>query len=1009
MSPSQATPRPARIRFAPALLALLAAACGTKPLPPIVAPPLEVPQAPPTPPPAAARWIESGGATIVGPVVGDVTVVLLGGRRATVAKDGAVRMQTAEAPEPIAELVQVPTAQGLRLVGRGEHGIYRFDDPLGEAKSLAHSDPTITRIGAGPGLVAVWTVRSDLPRFIGADDGEPRTNLRLPEPPLRALAFLDENRGAGVFEAVGLAITSDGGASWKVASDTTPGEALRASGLRRRGDALRAFAFADGPEGAIDLAAGRLGALSAAVEAQDDAPLLRWVRATGRDPLEAAAAMGVDAPAGGALIAGHGLVARVDPRTGAFSEIAEFARGKWMNPCHMARSGKTAWVACTLSEDRASDLYDPFGVLRVPLGDGPIKLENAEILRNGEVELRVSPSGGAMLLGPCKNDDDGQACVRLPDGKWKSVSSDTDLSERGAGALADGRIAFLRGVFDGDHAADGGDPQASPPGPGDDEGAKNKRLHVAVLDASGKESVYGPINFTMSRGYVRVQSPIEEEADKSLHLVIEDGEGPFAVTLSPGRDPATVQKIADAATARIHAGRGIAVGEGHVLASLDGGGSWNEVPTTPRVLEVLGELGSSYDDPGTIVVSDVGAKIGSMLRLGWGPPDPGAAPERRRPGGVELDAPRAQPSGPDQVLTCKSEGPSQAAAPLVGTSQIKALLASRPPAKGTRRETSQWSPGRSGMLETVAILEEQGPDAAGSTPAAWSLRWHDPQELGGRARTANVKPPKDAKWGSTLRFAASAGARAIFAIRTAGKHQLVRVKAGGGTESIEVASELMPSGDVVFGGERGEAIAWVHDTRVVVWLAGETPRAIASISTHPVRALGEPTRDGVPLLLGSNDWSILRVLPIPAMDKQASKPPPPAPPALDGWTRAPAVRRDLGALPACTAKAKGARFSLARSSMHATIDGIAESGYPSIYEVRVSGAEACVASITATLTPERRGASAPPAGNKPKGPAPAGPAAFVRADVASKRAEGGDRGVPPAAVRRMSCSLGPRQ
>src|SRR5262245_1209104 len=144
-SPSSST---ARARIAPALRAhallasLLGAACSGAQPPPLPPPKVD-PTPPPPPPPPAARWIEGGGATVVGPVVGDSTLVLIGGRRALVGKDGAVKMQTAETAEPIQEIVEVPGPQGVRTVGRGEHGIYRFDDPLGEAKALAHTDATI--------------------------------------------------------------------------------------------------------------------------------------------------------------------------------------------------------------------------------------------------------------------------------------------------------------------------------------------------------------------------------------------------------------------------------------------------------------------------------------------------------------------------------------------------------------------------------------------------------------------------------------------------------------------------------------------------------------------------------------------------------------------------------------------------------------------------------------------------------------------------------------------------
>src|SRR4051812_9211737 len=80
-----------------------------------VATPLHVaekPETPPVPPapPASARWVESGGATLIGPTVSDGTLVLLGGRRALVGRDGSLRNETVPSPEPLMELLAVPAA-----------------------------------------------------------------------------------------------------------------------------------------------------------------------------------------------------------------------------------------------------------------------------------------------------------------------------------------------------------------------------------------------------------------------------------------------------------------------------------------------------------------------------------------------------------------------------------------------------------------------------------------------------------------------------------------------------------------------------------------------------------------------------------------------------------------------------------------------------------------------------------------------------------------------------------
>jgi hypothetical protein len=145
----------------------------------------------------------------------------------------------------------------------------------------------------------------------------------------------------------------------------------------------------------------------------------------------------------------------------------------------------------------------------------------------------------------------------------------------------------------------------------------------------------------------------------------------------------------------------------------------------------------------------------------------------------------------------------------------------------------------------------------------------------------------------------------------------------------------------------------------------------------------------VPLLLGASDWSLERILPVPPLDQRVSDPPPVRLP-LDGWTRLPPLASRLETLPACAAHGAGAastgtRFLLTKGSLRAEVDGAPERAAQAIYDVRLDGSSACLAGVTATLSPDRHSAEPP----------------------APPRAEGGERGLPLAAVRRMSCALGP--
>jgi hypothetical protein len=994
------------------LAALVVTGCAGAPTPPVlhVAEPVEAPPAPPTPT-LAARWVESGGATLVGPTVGDATLVLLGGRRALVGPDGALRNEAVPCPEPLLELIEVPAAESgapSRLVGRGAHGVYRFDDPLGAPVALARAGADLAHLGALPGLVAVWTTRSDLPRFLDVSTGRPRELGGLPKLPLRAVLFTDARRGAAIFEAVGLVTSADGGASWKLAEAAARGDALRMNGLRRRGDALRAFTYAEGPEAAVDADAAKLAAIEPpALPARGAPPLLRWIQATGRDPLEAAASGGIDLGARGALVASHGLLARVDLKTGAILELVEFAHGKWMTACSAAAAaGGGALIACALSEDQGgADLFDPFGVLRVTTSD-PLHVDRPIVIRNGDVELRASPSGGAMLLGSCAPSGDGEVCVRQSDGKWLPRRPEIELGNRGAGALADGRIAFLRGLTDADVAPDAEpDPRAPK---GDDEAAPpSRRLHLATLDAAGHERAYGSITLPEGKELGRVESPIEEDDDHTLHLVLEAGEELFAVSQVQGKEAASVQPLARVSAARIHAGRGLAVGEERVLASPDGGATWSEVPVAERVLAAFRD--GSPSEPGALAVSAVGARIGTDLRLGWGPPEAAPPPSTALDAPL-LDAPAAPEASGDRPLTCATSGASTGLAPLLGATQIKALFGSKAPPRGARRETHAWSSGRAAMLDTTALLEEDGDSARGSAPKSWTLRWFDPTEIGGKTRSL-TRPSEGADatappWGASLRFAAASGARALFALHVGGRYLLVRTKPGGGSETAAISPDLVPLGEAVFSADKGDTIAWMHESDLIVWIAGEPPRSIAQVAAHAGRWLGQPTRDGVPLLLGGPDWAIARALPIPPLDKlRVARP---APPTLDGWTRAVNLRGDVGTFPACGAAPAGASYQVQRSFVAVRVDGVEHRSSTALYDVRVDlvgkRPAACVAGLSALVTPTRSATAAKSAKPAAKGE---GAVAFVRVDLAGKRAEGGDRGAPPAKVRRLACALEP--
>jgi hypothetical protein len=471
----------------------------------------------------------------------------------------------------------------------------------------------------------------------------------------------------------------------------------------------------------------------------------------------------------------------------------------------------------------------------------------------------------------------------------------------------------------------------------------------------------------------------------------------------------------------IHAGRGLAVGDGRVSASIDGGSTWTEAAASERVRQAIADLGTSYfEEPGTFQVSEVGAKVDTQLRIGWGHADLPPDPKVNEPSSTL--GPRAPaPYGPEKTLTCTSAaGASPGSPPLVGANEVSTMFykGKMPRSeKGKRVNITTAQTGRAGMLDTVAVFEEQGTDKPGDLPKTWTIRWLDPAEVGGKPRTWTGPPPKGAPWGSSLRGASGSAGRALFSLRVGNKHTLMRVKAAGGVEVADVDYALVPTGEVVFGVEKGEPIVWVHDTSVVSWVSGEAPRVIATIGGRATRTLGQPGKDGVPVLLSFSDMALMTTLPIPALAKggagAGAAPPPPAPLSLSGWSSVPnVVRRDASRVPACGAKPKGSRFVFSARQVNLRIDGAGASSPDALYDVRLAPGEACVAAVSVIVPQQRRPAIPPPSasgaarppGAKPAAPAQAGPATFVRVDLIGKKADGGERGAP-GSVRKMNCSM----
>jgi hypothetical protein len=272
--------------------------------------------------------------------------------------------------------------------------------------------------------------------------GAPSPLPGLPRLPFTDAQFLDEKRGAAIFAGAGLAVTADGGASWKV------GVGHDLHDLDRRGDAL--FTASVAPR-QIDLDAGRL--LDRAPP--DAGPLGTWIAASsGREPLWAALTFGVPVPEGGSIVVDNGVAIRVDLNTGAILELVATPPR-----CAIAsRDASTLWAACgdtssvppmRIMPRRLASLTAA-ALAAAPIAD-PASDGSVVAARRATEKNRPTGYGGAL---PIRSVPPGPVTASLPSFWGSAQDEPLACKSRGAGhakaprlAVAKDRSPLAAGVF----------------------------------------------------------------------------------------------------------------------------------------------------------------------------------------------------------------------------------------------------------------------------------------------------------------------------------------------------------------------------------------------------------------------------------------------------------------------------------------------------------------------------------------------------------------------------------
>lgn len=586
----------------------------------------------------AARW-HLPGTTTIGPLLKEGRLILLGGRRALIRADGTVHHEATPSPEPLEIILQVPSVKGPRLIGASARGVYRFDDPLGAPTVLAHARERFGTIAAGPGMVQVYA--DDMkPLFIDVDTGKTVPWKGAPEGAAGGMAFVSMQHGLARMNDQPL-VTTDGGVSFRPLKGpaVSDGQPLRLSPKWHEGE-LRvlvqsASALQPNEWAEVDFASATLRIAPTKAPAEDSM-LARFVRRVKADPLELAAATGLLVDPQHALIGVGGYLARVDLRTGDIVDLAEYTpQGETdssMPPCQLERAQNRAWAECKIASFKSI-------IFSMPLEGKLARPE--QTIRGGVNKLASSPSGGFLYRRACANDKidaatlrekDPYACVLQPDGQWKTFFQPRDPERKelypDAGPLKNGLVAALVISY--------------PVHPGE----VAKEANFVLVNAPGEAKELAPIKLEGVEGNPEIDTYVEEDALGVLRVVVSDDAGVFVVE-QPPNGAGLAKRLERARWANLHAGHGVAVGEGAMWISNDAGANFIELSVPKGYRKDLGDLDAQHwvdaYRAAKMPVSEAGFSLDSTFRMRWDV-SPEKTPEVKLQGGVFIDVPPSPPA-----------------------------------------------------------------------------------------------------------------------------------------------------------------------------------------------------------------------------------------------------------------------------------------------------------------------------------------------------------------------------
>lgn len=675
----------------------------------------------------------------------------------------------------------------------------------------------------------------------------------------------------------------------------------------------------DADEGWLRVSGGRGDARLLPTAGRLDAPPTTipapWPR-EGPSLLEAALRGGVELDGGEALVASGAWLFTIALATGLPTSRAS------LGELPAASRPPARWTATSRrgadGSRRAMLSADGMPLLHVELDQG---LAVTRLLPPGRAAA-LSTSGGALRLGPCGGDPAGAdalvACVRQPDGGFRTVRGQA-LS--GPGPTADGGVVGVS--------------------------REGSRTSIVAIAPDGAPRVVAALDLGAD---VRpdVRGAVDELAPGSLVASVSwpEGQGRQAAVITARDGRSSVARAGDAEIA-CSAGR-------CVVARADGSlATWREEEGFREERGPRADAPRSVSDVG---VSAVGWLAGRLLHVGWG--DAGAPPRAPDPG------PATAPARASRRLTlrCELGAPRPRSLPMLvaveGDPAAMTAALSPPLVAGARRELHTHGIGAFPAQGVLAM------DALAGRAATLSLGWTDQREVGAARRTARGAAPTDglpyveamSAQGELAAFVGAIGGERWAGRARAGALELLRAE-GGAPRSLALAE--------------GGALAWWDDEGLVFWGAHGAPRRLAR-GAGVVR-VGAPTREGVPLLGGGDEWTALRVVPTASASAELD---------VAGWRRTDWSLSRLGELSACRDDAPGWRFDLA-ANVDVYVAGALEPDVQAHVELRADARGACVERVTSV-----------------------GRERFARIDLARGRAEGGEIGAG-ARVAALACRVDP--